>query len=322
MKKMLMVIMVITIVVSASFQAFGLTDAEINQINQIDLMINGKVIPQKAGYGTPFIDDNGRTMMPLRWSCEAMGANVNWENKTKKITITKDNIKIELVEGSYYIKVNGKVSEMDTFSVNIGGRVYIPIRFCAEPLGFEVIYQFNKGQIKTSNKTHIVSLTDKTIDQEAEAELNVSEDGVVISGVANPEAKGFDMSQNKYLVSFMKKYEETDYVIYAGGISYSPFHYPSSHPTISTGVDQSQNEIWIEVINFDKNKERDVLLAQLKAITGDANEIYNNFVEMWDSPGTPQETIKNFNFGTLKKAGDTNYMFRVDGGRLNLIIKY
>jgi len=36
----------------------------------------------------PFIDENSRTQVPIRFVGEALGANVSWDGNTKKVTIT------------------------------------------------------------------------------------------------------------------------------------------------------------------------------------------------------------------------------------------
>jgi len=36
----------------------------------------------------PFIDENSRTQVPIRFVGEALGADVSWDGNTKKVTIT------------------------------------------------------------------------------------------------------------------------------------------------------------------------------------------------------------------------------------------
>ena len=38
----------------------------------------------------PFIDDNGRTQVPVRFVSEALGAEVSWEGSTKTVTISRE----------------------------------------------------------------------------------------------------------------------------------------------------------------------------------------------------------------------------------------
>lgn len=43
------------------------------------------------GYGLPFVDKNNRTQLPLRKCLEGLGADVEYESESQKITVTKDD---------------------------------------------------------------------------------------------------------------------------------------------------------------------------------------------------------------------------------------
>ena len=101
----------------------------------------------------PYIDENDRTMIPVRFVTEAMKANVSWVQETQTAVIEKDGIKVEVTIGKKDIKVtkNGKTETvtMDTVAVNRESRTYVPIRFVAEALGAYVDY---------SNLYHLVDI--------------------------------------------------------------------------------------------------------------------------------------------------------------------
>ncbi len=94
--------------------------------------------------GQPYIDENSRTMIPVRFATEQLGAQVSWNGNTDTAIIEKDGICVEIPIGSDTLSVteNGKTTavKMDTAAVLKDGRTYVPIRFVAEALGAYVEY--------------------------------------------------------------------------------------------------------------------------------------------------------------------------------------
>ncbi|RLF57107.1 MAG: hypothetical protein DRN25_07035, partial [Thermoplasmata archaeon] len=50
----------------------------------------------------------GRTLLPIRWVAEPLGAGVSWDGKEKKVTVSLGDVFIELWIGKSVAKVNGK----------------------------------------------------------------------------------------------------------------------------------------------------------------------------------------------------------------------
>ena len=94
--------------------------------------------------GQPFVDANNRTMIPVRFVSEELGAKVTWNGATQSAVIEKDGIQAVITIGSEALKVtrNGSTSTvtMDTAAVLKDGRTYVPIRYVAEALGAFVDY--------------------------------------------------------------------------------------------------------------------------------------------------------------------------------------
>jgi len=80
------------------------------------------------------IISNGRTMLPARFVAEKLGATVGWDASSRKVTIKKDALKIELVVGSNVAYVNGREVTLDTPVFIQDGRTYTPVRFIVETL--------------------------------------------------------------------------------------------------------------------------------------------------------------------------------------------
>ncbi|AUG57080.1 copper amine oxidase N-terminal domain-containing protein [Acetivibrio saccincola] len=86
----------------------------------------------------PFIDDNGRTQVPVRFVSEALGAEVGWEGSTKTVTISQGDKEIEIVIGKKDYTINGEKNLMDTEALLKEDRTFVPIRFVSEGLGARV----------------------------------------------------------------------------------------------------------------------------------------------------------------------------------------
>ena len=81
---------------------------------------------------------NDRTMVPMRVIFEALGAKVDWNDKTKTITATKDGLVVKTTIGDKNIYVNGVKKTMDVAPVIVNGRTLVPVRFVSEALGCDV----------------------------------------------------------------------------------------------------------------------------------------------------------------------------------------
>lgn len=114
----------------------------------------------------PYIDGNSRTMIPVRFVSEALGADVSWDDNTQTAVISLDGTTVKVPVGSKTITVTkgGNISTvtMDTQAVITDGRTCIPIRFVAEALGTYVGYSnyYNTAEIcrETLTKDEITRL--------------------------------------------------------------------------------------------------------------------------------------------------------------------
>ncbi len=105
-------------------------------LDEVKVTIDDKQVRFSEELGSPFIDENGRTLVPLRAVMEAFGANVGWDNDIRAAVLEKEGIKILVPVGQYYIIKNNEQISSDTCAV-IGSdeRTYIPIRTVVEAFG-------------------------------------------------------------------------------------------------------------------------------------------------------------------------------------------
>ena len=107
-----------------------------------DVRVNGELVDFPDGQ--PYVDANSRTMIPVRFVTEALGAKVSWDGPNQTAVIEKDGTTVKIKIGSTDLTIvkSGKTStvKMDTAAVVKDGRTYVPIRFVAEALGAKVDY--------------------------------------------------------------------------------------------------------------------------------------------------------------------------------------
>ena len=88
----------------------------------------------------PYIEES-RTMVPIRFLADGLGGTVDWDDKTKIVTVkfTNPAVEIKLTIGTYIAIVNGKLVIIDPSNLKVvpvikGGRTFIPLRFLVEQL--------------------------------------------------------------------------------------------------------------------------------------------------------------------------------------------
>ncbi|MGF7186695.1 hypothetical protein GGQ84_002820 [Desulfitispora alkaliphila] len=108
------------------------------------IFINDEPFTIENHLGSPFLDQQSRTQIPLRAVSEGLGYETDWDNATKTVTITKsENEEIHITIDSQEVITSNGTIEMDTIAVIKEGRTYVPLRFVSQALGYNVDYQKN-----------------------------------------------------------------------------------------------------------------------------------------------------------------------------------
>lgn len=105
---------------------------------ELKLSIDGNYIEFTEESGKPFVDDNGRTQVPLRIVADSIGAEVEWDGVKEAVILQKDPLTVMIFIGTDYIYVEGDKIMNDTVSTVIDGRTYLPIRVVMEAFGYKV----------------------------------------------------------------------------------------------------------------------------------------------------------------------------------------
>ncbi|PKM90113.1 MAG: hypothetical protein CVU87_03165 [Firmicutes bacterium HGW-Firmicutes-12] len=97
-------------------------------IGQTKAWIDGNVAVLDVA---PVINNN-RTMVPVRFIGECMGAEFAWDGNTRKVTYTLNSLTIELYIDKKTAKVRGKEVALDAPPFIIEGRTMVPLRFVGQ----------------------------------------------------------------------------------------------------------------------------------------------------------------------------------------------
>ncbi|MDQ6421704.1 stalk domain-containing protein [Paenibacillus sp. LHD-117] len=83
---------------------------------------------------------NGSTMVPFRPLFEKFGLQVGWDQATKKVTGTKEKLKIELTINSKTATVGGRTLTLAAAPTLMSGNTMVPLRFIGEATGRRVLW--------------------------------------------------------------------------------------------------------------------------------------------------------------------------------------
>lgn len=96
------------------------------------------------------------TYVPLRSFSELAGADsVSWNAKTGTATVKKGSVTVTVTDGGYYIVASGRYFYTNQKVLNIGNRLFVPVRPIAKALSVEVEWENATRTVKltTTNKT-------------------------------------------------------------------------------------------------------------------------------------------------------------------------
>lgn len=88
----------------------------------------------------PYIAEGNRTLVPLRFISEAFGAEVEWDDAIRAITIKTADKEIKMTADKAEYTVNGEAKTLDVAATITESRTFVPLRAVAESLGKKVYW--------------------------------------------------------------------------------------------------------------------------------------------------------------------------------------
>lgn len=129
----------------------------------------------------PYIKD-GRTLLPVRFVCEGLGASLEYNSLESKISINYSDKKIEIIIGQKEMLVNGKTIILDVPAQIENERTFIPVRPLVEALGKSVFWD-NRGLIIISDEPQVFKESEDNYIKEIINKFNVR--GNSIGNISN-----------------------------------------------------------------------------------------------------------------------------------------
>ncbi len=122
---------------TAAMVLFGsVATYKVMAVNNIKLLVDGKDITQLS---SPIIE-NDRTLVPIRFISEELGATVTWNNDERSVFVQKGNESVLLRIGSNLVQYdNGADYDISDVAPKIyNDRTYVPLRLVSNALGIAV----------------------------------------------------------------------------------------------------------------------------------------------------------------------------------------
>ena len=141
---MLVAAMILVLAGSLGIGAEAASTSEVKVEMPLRVVVNGEEV--NFPDGKPFIDENGRTEVPVSFVSKALGAQVQWTAKEKLVTINRNKDEVLIRIGDKTIYVNGQKVIMDTKAIIKDNRTYVPAKYIADSLGGKITWD---GKIKT-----------------------------------------------------------------------------------------------------------------------------------------------------------------------------
>lgn len=155
----------------------------------------------------PFLQD-GRTMVPLRFISESLGAQVSWDGNEQKITVTLNGNTITLWIGKSEARINSSTVFMDVPAMISNERTLVPIRFVSESLKLKVDFNDDTKQITITgdqaDKQQPVVSAPSTSSIADSALLSIIKSGKTYAGLSASSS-----TSAKYGISFNSYNEQT-----------------------------------------------------------------------------------------------------------------
>ncbi len=104
----------------------------------VKISLNGGLVSNQEY--APFIDENGRTMISIRWVADELQFDTDWNETTKTATVQNGTDVIKLELNSHKISKNNTTIEMDTIPVLKNNRLFVPLKYVSQCLGFDVMW--------------------------------------------------------------------------------------------------------------------------------------------------------------------------------------
>lgn len=163
---------------------------------------------------------NDRVMVPVRKIFEELGASVSWNENTRTVTGTRDNITIKLNIESNVMYKNSQMILLSPSPFIVNGRTLVPIRVISESFDYDVSWNeaSRKVIIKTkSNSSDSSGSTESDFSKEVLRLVNIERANNNLSPLT------LDSSLSRVALSHSKDMHDNGYFSHTNLSGQSPF---------------------------------------------------------------------------------------------------
>ena len=119
----------------------------------------------------PYIKEN-RTMVPLRYIAEELGAEVGYDDLTREVSITLNNKVFKVVIGANAYSVNGESFPLDAPAEIVENRTFVPLRVISEAFDMSVTWLESNRMVIITPKNYPWNENNQ-IDKETLSRINL-----------------------------------------------------------------------------------------------------------------------------------------------------
>ena len=130
MKRMLTMICAASILLNLLIAPMGFAQEE----PPITVFVNG----EQLEFDVDPMTENDRTLVPMRFIFEALGAAVDWDDNANTATAVKDDVTIQITIDDTTMLKNGEAVVLDVPARLVSDRTLVPVRAISEGLGAKV----------------------------------------------------------------------------------------------------------------------------------------------------------------------------------------
>lgn len=185
MKKWIILLTILVLLMGISNISIAAKNQTINvtmngtkvKVTEVPIIMDGQALVSEI----PSFIHVDRTLVPVRFVTERLGAEVSWEQKTKTATILLNNKEIKLTIDSPKVTINDDVMTLDNNSIpklvvfpNQDSRTMVPLAFISQMLGYEVGWdEVNRvPYINTKDDEEVIELNPEINDGNNDPEEN------------------------------------------------------------------------------------------------------------------------------------------------------
>jgi hypothetical protein len=115
---------------------------------EIKVTLNG----EELAFDVPPVNIDGRVLVPMRGIFEALGAEVEWDERLQSVTASKDNTSVRMLIGTRVISINHEMIALDVAPQIINDRTMVPIRAVSEAFDAEVTWDAATETVKINER--------------------------------------------------------------------------------------------------------------------------------------------------------------------------